>query len=212
MRSRMDAAGGNCNYLPKVQISILGSEKMKEEWRAVVGFEWAYIVSSSGRVAKLKTARKQKGRAGALCVKTYPGGVLHPYDNCGYGMVTLSREDKSRAKFLVHRLVAIAFIPNPENKPHINHKDGVKKNNAVSNLEWCTIAENNRHGFLTGLIPPMIPKIGEHCKSSKLTNEQVGVIKRLISNGGKCSTIALEYGVGRTTISAIKSGRNWAHL
>lgn len=185
---------------------------MKEEWREIVGFGWAYRVSNKGRVARLNITRLQKGKGGSLCTRSYTGGVLHPYDHCGYEMVTLSREDKVREKIFVHRVVAIAFIPNPENKPHINHKDGVKKNNAVSNLEWCTIAENNRHGFLTGLIPPMIPKIGEHCKSSKLTNEQVGVIKRLISNGGKCSTIALEYGVGRTTISAIKSGRNWAHL
>lgn len=185
---------------------------MKEIWRPVAGFEWAYRVSNMGRVARLNTSRVQRGRAGVLYQKLYRGGLLTPYDNGGYSMVTLSREDRGREKMLVHRLVAIAFIDNPAGKPHINHIDGKKRNNDARNLEWCTIAENNRHGFMTGLIPYMKHKVGESCKASKLTNRQVDEIKSLLGKGKKCLLIAKEYGVGRTTISSIKSGRNWAHI
>ena len=71
-------------------------------------------------------------------------------DRCGYKQILLSENGKTR-NYLAHRLIAQTFIPNPDNLPFVNHKDGNKLNNAVSNLEWCTRSENAIHSFRTGL-------------------------------------------------------------
>jgi len=75
---------------------------------------------------------------------------LKPFNNNGYFRIALSKDNKCK-KFLVHRLVAEAFLPSIDNKKIINHKDGVKTNNHISNLEWCTYSENLRHAYNTGL-------------------------------------------------------------
>ena len=77
------------------------------------------------------------------------GELLHPIqpriNNCGYGRVKLRDDNGNNVEKLVHRLVAIAYIPNPEGKPQVNHKDCNKLNNNVENLEWCTPMENSKH-------------------------------------------------------------------
>ncbi len=75
------------------------------------------------------------------------GAVLKQYkEQNGYMRVWI-KQDGKRKKFSVHRLVAMSFIPNPENKPCVNHKDGNKENNCVTNLEWCTHSENELHSY-----------------------------------------------------------------
>lgn len=110
---------------------------MEEIWKDIRGYEGLYQISNLGRV---KSFHKWKR---ASCVDEY---ILSPTtaDN-DYANVTLYK-DLKRKKFLVHRLVAEAFIPNPENLPHINHKDENKLNNNVDNLEWCTPLYNNCYG------------------------------------------------------------------
>lgn len=78
--------------------------------------------------------------------------TLYFYEHYGYHFVALSKDNGYHNK-LVHRLVAEAFIPNPNNYPCVNHKDGNKSNNSVSNLEWCTIKQNLHHAVETGLAP-----------------------------------------------------------
>lgn len=102
---------------------------MKEEWRDVVGYEGLYMVSNMGNV--YSHIRKKP------LVKTL--------GEKGYYTVSLFRNRK-RKEAKVHRLVAMAFIPNEENFDCINHKDECRTNNVVSNLEWCTKAYNNRYG------------------------------------------------------------------
>lgn len=100
-----------------------------EIWKDIEGFD--YQVSNFGRV---------KGKH----------GLLKPQFDHNYYHVTLFKKGKRFMK-LIHRLVATAFIPNPNNKPQVNHIDGVKTNNNLSNLEWVTNGENQKHAFRIGL-------------------------------------------------------------
>ena len=104
---------------------------MKEIWKDVKGYEGMYCVSNFGRVKSFK-------RKKAMILKPF-------YNMDGYLNVEL-RDSKSRKTISVHRLVAIAFVPNPLNKPQVNHIDEVKTNNNISNLEWVTQKENMNHG------------------------------------------------------------------
>lgn len=115
---------------------------MKEEWRAVPGYEGLYEVSNMGRVRSLD--RWVEGNKGTLYFRS--GGIrVQNIDHKGYYCVTLTRNAKGIQK-KVHRLVAMAFIPNPDNLPMVNHRDECKTNNNVNNLEWCTAMYNSHWG------------------------------------------------------------------
>lgn len=116
---------------------------MKEIWKNIKGFEGLYQVSNLGRVKALKRVIKRKDAHGGVCVFRYKERILKITTvSQGYGTVSLTR---GSGHHRVHRLVAEAFIPNPDNKPMINHIDGNRMNNKIENLEWCTNRENQIH-------------------------------------------------------------------
>lgn len=116
-----------------------------ETWKEIKGYEGIYEVSNQGRVRSLD--RHTTGKRNRII----KGKVLSQVENFfGYCIVYLCKDGKQKPT-RVHRLVAEAFIPNPENKPVVNHKDGNPKNNIIQNLEWCTQAENIQHAHDTGL-------------------------------------------------------------
>lgn len=103
-------------------------------WKPVKNYEDCYAVSDTGLVKR---------------TDVNPERTLKPsHDQDGYFIVSLCKKNK-RTTRSVHKLVANAFIPNPDNKPQINHKNGVRDDNRVENLEWCTVAENNLHAYRT---------------------------------------------------------------
>lgn len=129
---------------------------MEEIWKKINGFD-NYLISNIGRVLNNKT-------------NTYK--IPTPNEK-GYMRVFLRKNNKNYTKY-VHRLVAEAFIPNPENKPTVNHEDGNKENNDVLNLTWATQKEQMEHALKIGLI-----KVGEKnpCFGRKLSNETIEKLK-----------------------------------
>lgn len=113
---------------------------MQEIWKDIPNYEGMYQVSNLGNVRSLHWNHSN-------VIKN-----LKPFNNGGYLRVAFNTKN-AHAKFLVHRLVAIAFIPNPENKEEVNHIDGDKTNNCVNNLEWVTRKENIHHAIRHGLRP-----------------------------------------------------------
>lgn len=147
---------------------------MEEEWRPVKGYEGLYEVSNMGRVRSLYYGKSRILKQGVDC---------H-----GYMHVCLSKDGTCNTK-RVHRLVATAFIQNPDNYECVNHKDGNKKNNTVDNLEWCTISYNTKHAYHNGLINTgtrrkksiiLYKRYGEY-KSVTEAAETLGVAPRSLS-------------------------------
>lgn len=112
-------------------------------------------------------------------------------------------------RHLVHRIVARAFIANPDGKRCVNHIDGNKLNNSVSNLEWTTHSENTQHAFRTGL--QSNPR-GSASRNAKLTESKVSEILQRLANGETGTSLAKEYGVTHGRIYDIKHGRGWTHV
>lgn len=115
----------------------------QEIWKDIPGYEGRYQVSNMGQVKSLDRAIPHSD--GSIHFRT--SQVIKQYKNrLGYMNVGLPRDNTKTKQFLVHRLVALAFIPNPNNLPCVNHKDENKANNSVENLEWCTKDYNNKYG------------------------------------------------------------------
>lgn len=161
---------------------------MVENWVTAPGFE-AYEVSTAGRIKNHK-------------------GLLEPAINKdGYRQCCL-RSNGQKKNVVLHRLIATTFIPNPQNLPVINHLDGNKLNNAITNLEWCTVKRNTNHAIEIGLFS----REGENNHNHVLKDLQVIEIKELLKNGVGTRSIARLYGVTRSAIQHIKKGRSRKNL
>ncbi len=146
------------------------------EIKDVVGFEKLYTVSEYGDIMSLPRTAKHSDRN---TIRKVPAKKISKWSNHrGYELVSLHKDSK-KIGIPVHIIVAKAFIPNPENKPEVNHKDGNKKNNYVSNLEWVTRKENNDHSlYILGN-----HMAGEAHYKAKLTVETVLKMRETFTNG-----------------------------
>jgi len=160
------------------------------EWRAIEGYEGKYAVSDGGEVMSMNFA------------KSGLPGIMRFNLSRGYLAVQLG----DRKRYTVHRLVAEAFIGPRPTGMHINHKDGNKKNNSVSNLEYVTPSENQKHSFAIGLQD----NHGERHSQAKLTNAKVAEIKRMFSLGFSNKELAAFFHVCPTNIAHIRAGRIWS--
>ena len=167
-----------------------------EKWKDIIGFEGLYQISNKGRVKGLKRKVRTKHS-----FRTIEESLLKlTPDRYGYILVGLNKNFKVK-RMRVHRLVGIHFINNPENKPYINHKDGIKINNNYSNLEWTTAKENITHSIDTGLT--------DGKNGAILTEKQVKAIKIMLANGKTHKFIANIFKVTRSTITDINIGKTW---
>lgn len=128
------------------EINNTSQKGLNEIWKDVKGYEGLYVVSNLGRVKSIE--RYVKGRGNGL--HKAGGGFMKLFNRSKYIGVTLCKCNKA-IQFYLHRIVADAFIPNPEGNKEVNHIDGNKHNNKVSNLEWVSHSENGKHAYRIGL-------------------------------------------------------------
>ena len=178
---------------------------MKEVFKVIPSFP-DYEVSNFGRVKtisrKLRYVHAVTGRE-HFRQTTHRFLKVHYNNLTGYKFYQLYKEKKMYNK-PVHQLVADAFLERKDNHDTVNHIDGNKHNNIVSNLEWCTNSYNHEHATRTGLKPK-----GEKVGTSKLNNTCVSAIKRMLNDGISHGVIAKWFGVSRPTISLINIGATW---
>lgn len=139
-----------------------------EIWKDIKGFEGLYQISNQGRLRSLDRPVKQ--RSNSIQVKKGKL-IIQSKNHKGYPLANVSKGNKRYSR-ATHRLVAEAFIPNPENKPQINHIDGNKENNSVSNLDWVTASENIRHAINNGLMIINKENLAKATKKANKVNQK----------------------------------------
>lgn len=168
-----------------------------EIWKDIKGYEGVYQVSTTGRVKSLARLIKKEKGTWNLKERILVANV----DCLGYHRAGFSQR-KQRKYFGIHRLVAEAFIPNPDNKKEVNHIDGNKSNNHVNNLEWATRSENMKHAVDNGLVTHL-KKSSDNKKKKIYQFNRRGELIKVFNSLGEASE---ETGVSKAYISQLCSG------
>lgn len=155
-----------------------------------------YIINEQGDIISFKRSQPRK--------------LVRSIDKDGYIKVNITSKDGKNRRTFLHRLIAQTFIPNPENKSQVNHIDGIKTNNSINNLEWCTSKENVIHAVKTKL---RIANYGSAHGISKLTEANILEIRaKYIPRQYTLLSLANEYNVSFQTISEIVNRQTWKHI
>lgn len=184
-----------------------------EIWKDVKDHEGLYQISNLGRVRGVDRVVPFVGRGGKPTQRFQKGKILKTsVGTSGYETFHLSGHDQERQTVMMHRLVALHFLPQVEGKDFVNHIDGDKLNNRVENLEWVTKSENTLHAIDNGLLK----KSGEDCNLSKLTEQQVKEILALRKFGKKhyfAKDIAPRYNISEKYVQELDYNLNkWTRL
>ena len=179
------------------------------ETKDIDGFDGLYEVTDTGEVWSLEK-RVFVGSNGGARVQPRKKLTPQPHGRSGHLRVYLYKGGKKTPIF-VHRLVAIAFIANPLNKPVVNHLDGDVTNNHVANLEWCSVAENNWHAVKNGL-SGYTGVSGERNGAAKLTVDTVRTMREQFRHGLSCAEIARRANVNPRHAWGICHRKLWQHI
>ena len=162
-----------------------------EIWKDIIQYEGLYKVSNLGNIKSIKK-----------------NIILSSGDCNGYKLVSLSKKGKQKT-YYIHRIVGQHFVLNEFMKPQINHINGIKSDNRVKNLEWCTHNENMQHAFNIGLLN----RKGENNSRSKLTKKQVLEIRKIYKEENIThKLLGQNYNVSKSTIHMITTNQRWKHL
>lgn len=172
----------------------------RELWRNINWGAGNFKISSKGRVKSISRIVENGIRPRLKKERFLKIG----YNTDGYPQVQLNFEGKYKMQ-RVHRLIAAAFIPNPENKPYVNHKNGIKTDNRIENLEWCTGSENQLHAFRTGLRKQ---KTGESHHNARLKDTDIPKIRKLLKSFTQ-RKVAKMFNVSQTTIKNINLNKTY---
>lgn len=159
--------------------------------KTIEGTNGKYVIYENGEVVSVKTGCSLK----------------HMNFGAGYKSVAIYRNGKFQHQ-TIHRLLAEAFIPNPENKPVVNHLNGIKDDNRLQNLKWATYSENNKHAFNTGLNKV---KQGSERHTSTINEEKVYEIREMFKTK-KISEISRELKLGYDLVRGVCVRKTWKHI
>lgn len=162
------------------------------KWKPVKDFEEMYEVSYLGQIRNILSGKILRGNKGIQ----------------GYIKIVLYKDGKGKGIY-AHRIIAQVWVSNPYNKPHINHKNGIKDDNRYVNLEWCTQQENNQHAKEMKLYKPLL---GSQHGQAKLTEEIVLEIRKKSKEGITGKSLAEFYSVDPMTINRVLNRKTWKHI
>lgn len=183
---------------------------MKEIWKKIEykNVPPIYEVSNFGRVKRIAHKLKTRNQFGVFDTKRKEKIISFCKNSNGYLMFR-PQINNCKQVHVVHRLVATAFIPNPEGKPCVNHKDFNKENNCVDNLEWVTYRENTLHATQNGVL---VSYKGVESNLTKYTEQQVREGYIMCKSGIPQSKVGKTIGMPRPTLASIMQKVSWKHL
>lgn len=177
---------------------------MEENWKDIKDYEGIYLISSNG-IVKRPAYKRWSARNNCFC--NHKEYILKHCFRRGYPSIELNRDGKGRMEFM-HRIIAKAFIPNPENKKEVNHINGIKHDNRVENLEWCTRTENSNHSVNT-----LRKNVGDSHGNRKLNSSEAMQIRMIYNKKRELKMTVFQigylFGVTGTNVCYIGKGMAW---